>query len=133
MVEKNVSFDRSFQIYHRDGEGGGYDSWVRGWSNRDDVVKVRYEWLHEWPIETLWEVAHQLGGPCLAYDYIREIVDANTFEKHQAKHPHSLRKGIVGDWKNYFRPEHGKFMTERIGLLMLEQEYIDSLDWWRDL
>ena len=40
-----------------------------------------------------------------------------------------LRKGIVGDWKNYMSPEVRSVINEIAGDTLLRLGYIDSLDW----
>jgi hypothetical protein len=41
-----------------------------------------------------------------------------------------MRKGIVGDWKNHFTKADAEYITEYLGEFMMEQEYIESLDWY---
>jgi hypothetical protein len=44
-----------------------------------------------------------------------------------------MRKGVAGDWKNYFTRDLGRLLHERLGELMREQGYIKSDDWWEKL
>jgi hypothetical protein len=40
-----------------------------------------------------------------------------------------LRKGVVGDWKNYFTPNTKKWFKEEAGEQLIEYGYEDSMDW----
>jgi hypothetical protein len=78
---------------------------------------------------------HVLLGLGLPHDPFR-IEDAffnQKFSRVAPKYPHSMRKGIVGDWRNHFDRKHGKMITEHLGELMIQQGYIDSLDWWKGI
>jgi hypothetical protein len=40
-----------------------------------------------------------------------------------------LRKGAVGDWKNYFTEDTKKWFKEEAGQTLIDQGYADSMDW----
>ena len=46
---------------------------------------------------------------------------------------HFMRKGIVGDWRNHFDRETAKMFNDHFGQFMLEQGYVDDLEWWKDV
>jgi glutamate-1-semialdehyde 2,1-aminomutase len=40
-----------------------------------------------------------------------------------------LRKGVVGDWRNYFTPKLQDIFNEQAGETLIQLGYVDSLDW----
>lgn len=42
---------------------------------------------------------------------------------------HTFRKGVIGSWKEAFKPEHRSAVKEHIGDLLVELGYEDSTDW----
>ena len=40
-----------------------------------------------------------------------------------------LRKGTVGDWKNYFTDDTKTWFKEEAGQTMIDHGYVDSMDW----
>jgi hypothetical protein len=49
----------------------------------------------------------------------------------QVFHPKSqtFRKGLIGDWKNHFTPEHKAALKEVAGQLLIDLGYETTLDW----
>ena len=64
---------------------------------------------------------------------LQEIVRRQAFKNWAPHFKHSMRKGVVGDWKNHFTREHGEMITEYLGDLMLYHRYIDDKNWWHAL
>jgi len=75
---------------------------LEAWFHTVNAYKVRYEELYSNPVETLKGIEE---------DRISEIVAKNSFSKKAGQIPGEeakdspARKGIVGDWKNYFDAE----------------------------
>ena len=89
-------------------------SWVdfvNRWAGCECCVHVKYEDLRTQPIEELTRIVRQLSGRKLHLDQAREIVERHSFEKVSGRRPGEenvrsfMRKGVVGDWKNYFDRE----------------------------
>ena len=117
---------------------GNYEEFVRSHreSPKKSTVSLRYEDLHETPFPSLRKMVKSLTGTALTDDYIRESYERQRFENVLQKYPdydHSMRKGIVGDWKNHFRRDDGRLFQEYFGRLMLDQGYIEDGDWWEGL
>lgn len=94
------------------------------------VMIVRYEDLHqeiEGTRNKLYEfldVEPSLAGP-LAF---------NTRPGFEKEMPDQfLRKGAVGDWKNYMTPTSIDCINEIAGEALLDLGYIDSLDWGKTI
>ena len=47
--------------------------------------------------------------------------------------PRKVRKGIVGDWKNYFSREAGEVFDRHCGDVMVRLGYEADRDWWTAL
>ena len=67
------------------------------------------------------------------YEIIENSVRLNDITHHHKRDAHFFRKGIMGDWKNHFNRAHGEFMDDLLGEFMLEQEYIEDREWWKNL
>jgi hypothetical protein len=117
---------------------GPYEIFVRLlWEHPEKyTTRLRYEDLHETPIITLRRIVEALVGTSLTDDYISESYERQTFGAFLGRYPQalgSMRKGIMGDWKNHFNREDGRVFQEYFGQLMLDQGYIESDFWWEEL
>ena len=115
-----------------------YESRIRSiWEHPEKYTTLlRYEDLHETPIITLRRIIKALIGTSLTDDYISESYERQTFGAFLSRYPQaigSMRKGIVGDWRNHFNREDGRLFQECFGNLMLDQGYIESDFWWEAL
>lgn len=111
--------------------GCNYETFVRTWLTYP-IVHTRYEDLHALGGLELCRIVAELGIEVSIKD-CEAAFDRQRFDRHKMNYPHSMRKGIVGDWRNHYRREHGEMLTSCLGELMIEQGYIDDLNWWREL
>jgi hypothetical protein len=106
------------------------------WWLENEKIVTRYEWLHKRKEAEIKRLVYVLTGKSLSVDRCKQVWEKQsiaTIKKRYGKRfAGSVRKGIVGDWKNHFTKDHCKLITEIVGEFMLEQGYIDSLDWWKD-
>ena len=72
----------------------------------------------------------------ISRDCLLEIVDRNSFVRQtQGREPGDVdekshyRKGVPGDWKNYFTKIHRHHFKELFGDLALKLGYESDLDW----
>ena len=100
-----------------------------------DYAEVRYEDLLERPNE---EVGRLLGflGVDTEEALVEHCVSSASFEKlskgreRGQEDPSSFyRKGVAGDWKNYFTEEDGRVFKEEAGELLIRLGYEEDLDW----
>lgn len=112
---------------------GVYETWIRSWLTRDDAIKTRYNLLFVRPVKELIHIVKRATGLTLKDDWVTDCVARQGFKNWKGRYPHSMRRGVVGDWRNYFKLEHGKFMATHLNDLMMEQGYILQRTWWREL
>jgi len=67
---------------------------------------------------------------------IGNLLEKNSFEKRaggrkrgEENQNHHFRKGIAGDWKNYFTDEHCKIFNEKWGDLLIQLGYEKDDSW----
>ena len=88
-----------------------WSDFVRQWYPRKDVVHVKYEDLWNDTGKELERIVFNLTRKRLERQKIEEIVEEFSFERQSGRKPGEerknsfLRKGIVGDWRNYFSRE----------------------------
>ncbi len=73
---------------------------------------------------------------CLPQPLLRQILARNSFARKaggrtpgQEDIRHHYRKGVAGDWRNYFTPRVTAACKERYGDLLIQLGYEPSLDW----
>lgn len=85
-----------------------WSDFVSYWTDRNGCVYVRYEDLCENPVSELQRLVEQLSGRILESDRAEQIVDRHSFAKMSGRRVGEesidsfMRKGVVGDWRNYF-------------------------------
>lgn len=92
---------------------------------------VRFEHLigphgggsHELQIQEIQRLAAHLEID-LGSEDIERIAD-RVFSRRSS----TFRKGLIGDWKNYFTSEHKAVFKELAGQLLIDLGYEDNLDW----
>ena len=115
-----------------------YGLFVEAWLGRlhqDNVMMIKYEDLHYKPRETLAQVVSWIGNDVNAKNKISMVMQRQCFDVALARlgDPHSMWRGIVGNWENFFTRDIGKRFDEYLGDLMLQLNYIESRDWWKSL
>ncbi|MFD2727400.1 sulfotransferase domain-containing protein [Hyunsoonleella rubra] len=72
--------------------------------------------------------------------FVNPCVEAGQFKKMskgrnqgEAKADAHVRKGIAGDWKNYFTYEDGKLFHEIAGDSLIEYGYVENKNWFEEL
>ncbi len=118
---------------------GMTNSWV---SVDSPAISIRYESLQADPFTHMQAVFRYLEievRPAM----IEAIIQRNRFERmtvgrkvwKMARRPGQedssshFRKGIIGDWKNYFQPAHIHRFKEVAGQALIEMGYEKDLEW----
>ena len=105
------------------------ESWAE-----EDTLRIRYEDL----IQDEFAQFKKIVKHCeLEVDLqkLERIVEANSFENRtgrnrgQEDNSSHYRKGIVGDWKNYFTPTIACVFKEHFGKTLIQTGYEKDLNW----
>jgi lipopolysaccharide transport system ATP-binding protein len=116
---------------------------TQSWIQSDaDFFLITYEHLLEDPMRELVDSFIYLGLP-VENEMIRTLVERNRFARHsigrkfwkrarqsgQADPNSHLRKGVAGDWRNYFKPSHVECFKNCAGKQLIELGYETGFDW----
>lgn len=117
-----------------------YEAWIRSYTRHPERydIETRYEWLHERGVEELQRLLVAIRGeplnPKIAVHKWRRHRFQNVVQWGPKAHTEgSMRKGVPGDWRTYFRRHHGELFARGFNELMLETGYITDPDWWKEL
>jgi len=101
------------------------EAYIDGWfANPPDAI-VRYEDMMYESVKTYEILWATIYGDSRAPDY-EKFTNVNInqgFEKHAPNFPHSMRKGIVGDWKNHFSKDDIELADYVLGDVMKKMGY----------
>lgn len=107
---------------------------VNRWANRSDVIHIKYEDLRINTYETLLDLIKNLDKNIDEHK-IKEAVEQFSFEKMakrkagQEDKKSFLRKGIIGDWKNYFNEEACEIFKKYAGDALIKLGYEQNNSW----
>lgn len=127
------AFIRQFHSHYRSGfSNKTWAVFIDCYDRYDEVSVVRYEDLLQNPEEVLhnllssWDIKTDAST-------IRNAVEKYSF-KNQKRDDHSasnfLRKGIVGDWKNFFNKESAKVFDLYAGDALIKAGYEKDKTWY---
>lgn len=112
-----------------------WTDFVETWFDKPNVVYTRYEDLHVDAVRELQKIVAQLIDKDLTLEEAQEIVDYYSFRNQSGRNPgvqksnQFLRKGIVGDWKNYFTKESAKIFDHFAGDKLILLKYEKDKNW----
>ena len=107
----------------------GFARYVSGWLENPPTIAVTYESLHDRPIIILNDIHTAISGVSADVNKIASVVERNRFGRWKASFPHSMRKGVTGDWKNHFTYDDAVLMEKMWGKEMRQLGYTDSPNW----
>jgi hypothetical protein len=105
-----------------------YEEFVDSWRGVPHARMVRYEEFYRDTQQAFTDLVKRLGLRA-EEDRIRASVEENTFfaltgrQRGETEVTHHKRKGIVGDWRNWFSDEMHEFVLSRQRRLMDKLEY----------
>lgn len=112
-----------------------YNDFFDTWFGRDDVIYSSYEKLKLNTAEELSVISKKLGFPQPSRKNLIEIARNYSFSKQASRAPGAevksnyLRKGIVGDWKNYFTPISAKTLNDFLDRRLIQLGYEQDCSW----
>ncbi len=120
-----------------------YVSWVKDWIDishkyKDMILTIKYEDLNRDPFHTLKKIMEFYN-----FDFNDDFVSSLASSKLKKEKNLAVelkkgflgrlgstaRKGIIGDWKNYFNDNHKKKFKEIAGDLLIELGYEKDYNW----
>ena len=138
FVEKRPAFE-----LHRFFDDEKLDLWSRIWTDPIDaivdtdpnVMNIHYEAMQQDQQAVLTRLLRHLGLNA-ASAVVAQCVEGATFQKMSggrvagdAVATEKVRKGIVGDWKNYFTRRDGEIFHDVAGQRLWETGYEKTDDW----
>ncbi len=115
-----------------------YSHWIELWhENRDPELSLmaRYEDLRSDPEKVLQEVASHFGIDS-SPDLISDLIKRYALDQSQGEGDEEIRrlgsvvrKGIIGDWANYFSSDLKMLYKQKIGQFLIDYGYEADLDW----
>ena len=112
-----------------------WTDFVNHWHGLRGAVYTRYEDMHGDTPGELRRIVRELAGRELAPGRAQEIAEAFSFARQSGRQPGQedkssfMRKGIVGDWRNYFNPEAGEVFHHYAGDAMALLGYEPDGSW----
>lgn len=112
-----------------------WQRFVSGWYGFRPAVHVRYESLLEDAAGELGRVLHEMGKTTPSAKELEKIVKKHSFKRKSGrsagvgKRSSFLRKGIAGDWKNWFSREACQVFDHYAGEELIRLGYERNRDW----
>ena len=115
-----------------------WTEFVSQWVDCEKCVHARYEDFRTQPVEVLMRIVSQLADKQLTAKEAELIVQNHSFERLAGRKAGAenrgsfMRKGIVGDWKNYFSRDARKCFHEYAGDALIKLGYERDTVWVND-
>jgi len=125
MMRFNISV--TFQAFP---DTPAYRTMIEAWWNKPAAdFQCSYEDLHHRPLEVL-RAASQVVGRDISDGRIGKAIDRQSFARQQLSH--AMRRGVVGDWRNFFTHDLAFSFNQHFGDILMAQGYVkpDDKDWW---
>jgi hypothetical protein len=134
-IRKNMPEFIEYAFTRQKHPGFSYSDFIKFWHNRNDVVYVRYEDLKKNTIEELRRIVFERSGKQLFVNEAKNIVEEFSFSRMTGRKPGEekktsfIRKGIVGDWRNYFCQRAKKVFDFYAGAYLIKLGYEEDHAW----
>lgn len=96
---------------------------------------LKYEDLRSEPVAAFSALIEAMTGDKADENQVRESIGRFSFERLAGRRPNSenansyLRKGMVGDWRNYFNRESAGVFDKHFGDALIQWGYETDHDW----
>lgn len=103
-----------------------------------DAFQLRYESMksdHAGELQRLFEFLNVNS----ALEVVQQCAKSTTFESRTGRRPGTMeaaakaRKGVVGDWQNWFTRKDGQVFHEIAGAELVGLGYVSDDGWWKEL
>ena len=119
--------------------------WAGNWGETIDLfdqqapdARITYEEMHGDMPAALTRIFEALGVES-STEIAQQCAESSTFEQMSGRPPGQAeptakaRKGVVGDWKNYFTKADGELFDALAGNQLKKMGYEDNSDWVKEL
>ena len=137
-ISRNLPRFIEYAFLDRQNPRFSWSDFVERWYDRPGVVYTRYDDLLASPASELCRIVKELTETDLPCSRAEEIADEFAFERltgrprgHESREQF-LRKGVVGDWKNYFTPEARQVFDEYGGKSLIALGFERDRSWVGD-
>lgn len=109
------------------------------WTNADNVIVVKYEDFSRDAVSALRFMLLNLGIEEPDERLIELTVEKYSFERQTRRKAgeeniqSNKRKGIIGDWKNYFSPKAAELFHKKAGDILMRLDYESDPAWYQKL
>ncbi len=102
------------------------------------IFETKYEFLVKDPLSLLHSILQflHLFPDILSEQQLNDILQLHSFEKltggrirGQENPYHHYRKGVPGDWREYFSAANKRYFKERYGDLLVKLGYENDFNW----
>lgn len=99
------------------------------WFEQPPVMVIRFEDLINNRKQTINAMLDHLGSSGYESKLPRELAVQRIIAAIKPQRSGTFRKGIVGDWRNYFKEEHKRLFQENAANLLIRFGYEKNNDW----
>jgi len=134
-IGKNLPKFIEYLFTHKGHPRYTWTEFVDSWIDKKDVAFVKYEDLLKDAIGELYKSILEVTGQKLDKRRLEEIVEKYSFKKIAKRKPGQedkksfLRKGVTGDWKNYFTQEAKEIFDHYAGETLIKLGYEEDSSW----
>lgn len=112
----------------------GFSKVQNSWAGDSQALKVKYEEILRDEYSVFTKIIDYCNLP-VSQEHIRKVVTENSFAYQTGRKPGNedvtqhQRKGIAGDWENYFTPLIKERFKEKYGQVLIQTGYESDLNW----
>ncbi len=133
-----VFIEYLFTKFTISGKQANWSDFMQSYLNRPNVIYAKYENLLQHTEEELKRIIIALEGEnhILNEKKIKQVVEKYSFKslsqrkRGEENKSHFLRKGIAGDWKNYFSREASQVFNHYAGKELILLGYEKNENWF---
>jgi hypothetical protein len=134
-VGKNLPQFIEYTFSSRSNLAFSWSDFVNNWLDKPKVTYVKYENILKNTPQELIRVCLELGDKNLKFEQAQNIADTFSFKKQSGRQPGEekkdsfIRKGIVGDYTNYFTYNAGEIFDYYAGSELIKLGYEQNRQW----